>query len=80
MALTHSISQWPMLMVLVCVGIANAHLVLTYPGYRGNNLRTNGSVAQANGLGMAWDPKNGSYIFPYGMQWNYPCKAFAAVP
>lgn len=80
MALTQSISRWSTLLVLLCIDVANAHTIITYPGYRGNNLHTNGTVAQANGLGVAYDPTNGSYIFPYGMEWIYPCKAFAASP
>lgn len=69
----HSVSRWATLLVLLCIGLAQAHTVITYPGYRGNNLHTNGTVAEANGLGVAWDEKNGSYIFPYGMMWMYPC-------
>ncbi|KAJ5966336.1 hypothetical protein N7481_013050 [Penicillium waksmanii] len=71
----HSISRWTSIFLLLCIGIAHAHTVITYPGYRGNNLHTNGTVAEANGLGVAWDEKNGSYIYPYGMMWMYPCKA-----
>lgn len=33
---------------------------------------TNGTVEEANGLGET--VVNGSSIFPYGMQWQYPCK------
>ena len=46
----------------------NAHTVITYPGYRGNNLHTNGSLVETGGLGES----NGTY--PYGMQWAYPCE------
>ncbi|KAJ6092793.1 hypothetical protein N7486_008082 [Penicillium sp. IBT 16267x] len=66
-----STSRWASLLVLLGVGLANAHSVITYPGYRGNNLHTNGTVAEANGLGVAYE--NGSYIYPYGMEWIYPC-------
>lgn len=72
MALQHF--SWTALLVLLCLGLANAHTVITYPGYRGNNLHTNGTVEQANGLGVAYDSKNGTYMFPYGMEWIYPCK------
>ncbi|THC91163.1 hypothetical protein EYZ11_009376 [Aspergillus tanneri] len=66
-----SISQWVALVTLLCVGQSYAHTVIVYPGYRGNNLHTNGTVEEANGLGTAYI--NDSYAFPYGMQWNYPC-------
>ncbi|MCJ1286102.1 hypothetical protein MMC26_005445 [Xylographa opegraphella] len=47
---------------------ASAHTVITYPGWRGDNLLSNGTQAEANGLGVG--PDN---TFPYGMQWMYPC-------
>jgi hypothetical protein len=34
---------------LLCLGLAQAHTVITYPGYRGNNLHLNGTVQQSNG-------------------------------
>lgn len=74
MSFTQSISRWASVLLLLCLGLAHAHTVITYPGYRGNNLHTNGTVEQANGLGAAYDVKNGSYIYPYGMEWIYPCK------
>ncbi|KAK5013912.1 hypothetical protein LTR16_002293 [Cryomyces antarcticus] len=49
-----------------------AHTVITYPGWRGNNLHANGTVEQGN-LGIDYDSSNGSRSFPYGMQWMYPC-------
>ncbi|RHZ63925.1 copper acquisition factor BIM1-like domain-containing protein [Aspergillus thermomutatus] len=52
MVLQSSISQWAAFIALLCAGLANAHTVITYPGYRGNNLHTNGSVEEANGGGM----------------------------
>ncbi|OJJ48361.1 hypothetical protein ASPZODRAFT_1573360 [Penicilliopsis zonata CBS 506.65] len=63
-----------LLLILAISGLtslAQAHTVIVYPGYRGNNLHTNGTVAEANGLGTAW--YNDSYIYPYGMMWEYPC-------
>lgn len=56
--------------------LAAAHTVITYPGWRGNNLHTSGDLPQHNAslLGMNWVPENDSYSFPYGMQWMYPCK------
>ncbi|KAJ5689516.1 hypothetical protein N7462_003908 [Penicillium macrosclerotiorum] len=68
-----SLSRWVSLMILACVGITHAHTVITYPGYRGNNLHTNGTVGEADGLGVAWDSKNSSLYYPYGMEWIYPC-------
>lgn len=59
------------LVALLCVGLSHAHTVIVYPGYRGNNLHTNGTVEEADGLGAAFS--NGSYSYPYGMQWIYPC-------
>ncbi|SLM34896.1 hypothetical protein EPUS_04916 [Lasallia pustulata] len=48
--------------------LVSAHTVITYPGWRGDNLHTNGSVEDTDGLGVG---SNNSY--PYGMQWMYPC-------
>lgn len=53
---------------------ASAHLVLTYPGWRGDNLHTNGTLPQddpdALGINVL---ENGTRTYPYGMQWMYPC-------
>ncbi|KAF2184098.1 hypothetical protein K469DRAFT_710001 [Zopfia rhizophila CBS 207.26] len=55
----------------------SAHTVIVYPGWRGNNIRTNGTVAPGNpeikpgSLGINYE--NGTLGFPYGMQWMYPC-------
>lgn len=60
------------LVVLLCLErLAHAHTVITYPGWRGDNLHTNGTVEETNGLGAGY--VNGSWIWPYGMLWNYPC-------
>ncbi|KNG84571.1 hypothetical protein ANOM_007884 [Aspergillus nomiae NRRL 13137] len=70
-----SVSRW-MAFLLLCLGLANAHTVIVYPGYRGNNLHTTGTVQEANGLGAAMSPNatnNNSLIYPYGQQWIYPC-------
>lgn len=72
MELQKSITRWATVIALLCMGFVHAHTVIVYPGYRGNNLHTNGTVEEADGLGTA--SVNGSYIFPYGMMWNYPCK------
>ncbi|KAJ5833394.1 hypothetical protein N7474_001705 [Penicillium riverlandense] len=73
MGLQHSIAQWSLVLLLLCLGLADAHTIITYPGYRGNNLHSNGTVQATNGLGVAYDPKNGTYMYPYGMEWIYPC-------
>lgn len=46
----------------------SSHTVITYPGWRGNNLHSPGDIVEENGLGAG---NNGTY--PYGMQWIYPC-------
>lgn len=71
MELQRSTSRWATVVALLCLGLAHAHTVIVYPGYRGNNLHTNGTVEEANGLGVA--SVDGKYIFPYGMMWSYPC-------
>jgi hypothetical protein len=73
MTIQTSISSWATFVVLLCASLTHAHTVITYPGYRGNNLHTNGTIAEANGLGVAYDSQNGSLIYPYGMEWIYPC-------
>lgn len=58
-------------MALALLGLASlvsAHTVITYPGWRGDNLHSNGTVYESSGLGIG--PNN---TFPYGMQWMYPC-------
>lgn len=52
------------------ISLVTAHTVITYPGYRGNNLIRTGTPYETNGLG---EGPNGT--FPYGMQWMYPCKS-----
>ena len=49
--------------------LVSSHTVITYPGWRGNNFYTNGSIEGDSGLGVG---SNNSY--PFGMQWIYPCK------
>lgn len=67
-----SLPHWTVFLALLGLSLVHAHTVIVYPGYRGNNLHTNGTVEAADGLGVAAD-SNGSYIYPYGMQWAYPC-------
>ncbi|KAI4152617.1 MAG: hypothetical protein LQ340_002810 [Diploschistes diacapsis] len=56
-----------LLFALLLSAFTSAHLVITYPGWRGDNLITNGTVDETNGLAV----QNG--LHPYGMQWEYPC-------
>ena len=59
------------------LSLASAHPVIVYPGWRGNNIHTNGTVSDTDpsikpgSLGINYE--NGTYGFPYGMQWMYPC-------
>lgn len=55
-----------------------AHTVLTYPGWRGNNLHSNGTVGETFGL-AAHDAGDGP-LHPFGMQWEYPCKLQSILP
>ena len=58
--------------VLATLAVSEAHLVLTYPGWRGDNLAMNGTTAETDGL-VEKVLSNGSTVYPYGMQWIYPC-------
>ena len=52
--------------------LVSAHTVITYPGWRGDNLHSNGTDQNfIDGGGLGVGPNNS---FPYGMQWMYPCK------
>lgn len=66
-----------LLALAICWNYVAAHTVLTYPGWRGNNLHSNGTnpdgSVPAEALGMNWNESSNSYDFPYGMQWMYPC-------
>ena len=61
--------------VALAAAMASAHTVITYPGWRGNNLHTNGTNPTdcPDCLGIDYYD-NGTSYFPYGMQWMYPCK------
>lgn len=61
------------LTLLSLLSLAYAHTVITYPGWRGDNLHSVGTVEETNGLGT-FDTNNET-LFPYGMQWMYPCKS-----
>ncbi|KAK9784505.1 putative FCH domain-containing protein [Seiridium cardinale] len=51
--------------------LVRCHIVISYPGWRGNNLIVNGSVEDTNGLGTGISSTG--EVYPYGMQWIYPC-------
>jgi len=60
-----------------CWSSVAAHLVLGYPGWRGDNLKSNGTNPDGSiptgSLGTEWDNDTQSYLYPWGMQWMYPC-------
>jgi hypothetical protein len=61
--------------LLSAISIARAHTVITYPGWRGNNLHSNGTLPQQNPGSLGIDFfDNGTAAFPWGQQWIYPCK------
>ena len=59
--------------------LSAAHTVIVYPGWRGNNIHTNGTVSEKDetiipgSIGINYNETSDSYGFPYGMQWMYPC-------
>ncbi|KAF2662065.1 hypothetical protein K491DRAFT_575088, partial [Lophiostoma macrostomum CBS 122681] len=61
----------PRISILISAVFVEAHTIITYPGWRGNNLGANGSIADTNGLGVG--DTGGALVYPYGMQWIYPC-------
>ena len=69
------------LAIVVALGLARAHTVITYPGWRGNSLQANGTVPEENpdSRGIDYITENGTYAFPWGMQWMYPC-AYSHTP
>lgn len=66
-----------LLFLLAAASLATAHTVITYPGWRGDNLKTTGDITTLDGLGAAFDISKGhnssGLLYPYGMQWMYPC-------
>lgn len=69
---TFSIMQ--ILALLAFAARAHAHLHISYPGWRGENLVKNGTVTETNGLSLGFpNGTTDSPVFPYGMQWQYPC-------
>lgn len=63
---SRSLLTWTCLATLL--SLVSAHTVITYPGWRGDNLLKSGSIEEQHGLGVG---ANDTY--PYGMQWIYPC-------
>lgn len=57
--------------------ISSAHLVVTYPGWRGDNLKDSGKLQDGSipqdGLGVRYNNQSQELEYPYGMQWIYPC-------
>lgn len=62
----------PLVAALTCltalVSPVSSHTVITYPGWRGDNLLKSGDIGQEKGLGAG-----ANQTYPYGMQWIYPC-------
>ena len=63
--------------------LVSSHTVITYPGWRGDNLHTNGSITGLNGtdfppdiIGNAGLGVGDNNTYPYGMQWIYPCMLY----
>lgn len=77
-----SISRCAFALLTVFTALAHAHTVITYPGWRGDNLHSSGTVEQTDGMIQAAsnnsDSTDGTY-WPYGMQWEYPCKSLLGV-
>lgn len=65
------------LVLAAIVGVSRAHTVITYPGWRGNNLHTNGTLPQDDPNTVGINFENDTLSFPYGMQWMYPCKSLS---
>lgn len=73
---TH-ISLGPFIGVILTLAFATlaakGHTVIVYPGWRENNLHSNGTVDETNGAGVAIRSNTSELLYPYGMQWIYPC-------
>ncbi|KAF2151281.1 hypothetical protein K461DRAFT_258367 [Myriangium duriaei CBS 260.36] len=59
--------------VTALTSLVSAHTAITYPGWRGDNLHTSGLDPAQDPSTIGVDYVNGTYQFPYGMQWIYPC-------
>lgn len=58
--------------------VVSTHTVITYPGWRGDNLHTTGNVTDdafpsGAGLGVGLGTGKNNLTYPFGMQWIYPC-------
>ncbi|KAF1354016.1 hypothetical protein BDV97DRAFT_347919 [Delphinella strobiligena] len=60
-------------LVSLLVNQIAAHTVITYPGWRGDNLKTNGTLPQYSSEALGQNYEDGQWTFPYGQQWIYPC-------
>ena len=73
-----------LVLVVASWSLAAAHTVIVYPGWRGDNIMTNGTVSKDDesikpgSLGINWE--NGTYGYTYGMQWMYPCTSKPLLP
>ncbi|EEH33032.1 hypothetical protein PAAG_04085 [Paracoccidioides lutzii Pb01] len=65
---------WAILLITFFASSVTAHTVITYPGWRGNNLHSTGNMSSLQGMAIARSPNNESeLLYPLGMQWAYPC-------
>jgi hypothetical protein len=62
-----------LIQVLALAVSVQSHLHINYPGWRGNNLVTNGTVTETDGLSIGLANGTENAVYPYGMQWQYPC-------
>ena len=60
-------------LLLAATGAVRGHMVITYPGWRGDNLLSNGTLPEFNTDAIGVTYEDGAPTFPYGMQWIYPC-------
>jgi len=71
------IRQSLLLTLAACWNFVAAHTIISYPGWRGDNLFTTGQTPEgtvpAGSLGQNYDNATGGFTYPYGMQWMYPC-------
>lgn len=70
------LSQIPLLVALSLSSLSSAHMVITYPGQRGNMLNTNGTDENGHpppGSSVINCTPDGKRTFPYGQEWTYPC-------
>ena len=71
-----SLSILALTLLTLLTSLTHSHIVITYPGWRGDNLHTNGTVEESDGLVASYlgdQATPDQQIYPYGMQWSYPC-------